>query len=83
MNNQLMRKYEPIWIRLKETGVCAITAPKSLHSRIVRMVSKEKYYDYGYKLLLQEVGKRAKINYTVRYSVITFNLVKSIGTDDL
>lgn len=45
-----MRKYEGIWIRLKEVGSCSIAANPKLHERIKKAVTKEKYNDVSYKV---------------------------------
>lgn len=82
-----MRKYQPIWNALKETAnskrECRITAPPPLHRRIIKAVMKEKDQDTGYKYLLGEQGKRARLSYTIDHSVITFTLQISIGLSDL
>jgi hypothetical protein len=45
-----MRKYEAIWIQLKATSNCKIVAPPSLHARIKKAITKEKYKDVAYKV---------------------------------
>lgn len=78
-----MRQYEPIWIKLKKEGSCRITAPTPLHRRIIKAVIKEKYMDDGYRLELSENNKSARIEHSCHQAVITFKLIKTIGTDDL
>ena len=45
-----MRKYQPAWEQLKQTGKVVINANPRLHARIRKAITKEKYYDTGYKL---------------------------------
>lgn len=44
-----MRKYEPIWRMLKDTGNCRIVAPTYLTKRIKKAVVKEKYNDAKFR----------------------------------
>ena len=37
-----MRKYQPIWLKLKRTGSASIAAHPLLHARIIKAVVKEK-----------------------------------------
>jgi hypothetical protein len=78
-----VRKYEPIWNALKKDGVVSVSVPRPLHPRLIKAVIKEKYNDLGYKLLLGEKAKKAKISYISKGSVIKFQLHHSIGTDDI
>lgn len=75
--------YQPIWDALKRDAVCKITAPKALHRRIIKAISKRKNEDVAYKYMMGELGKRATLKYVIENSVITFTLVKTIGVDDL
>lgn len=69
-----MRQYEPVWIHLKNTGECKITAPRPLHPRIIKAVKKEKYMDDGFKFLCNEEDKHAVMDIVRTGSIITFSL---------
>ncbi len=79
----MTRKYEPIWQDLKTKHRCTIAAPLKMHRRIMTAVVKEKYQDLGYKYLLQEQGKRARITKSNKGSMLTFTLELSIGIEDI
>ena len=81
-----MRKYQPIWIKLKDKGSASIAAHPLLHARIVKAVIKEKWLDQGYKL--QILPYYTVLSYTKEGAKITFTLTKylsssSIGTSDV
>lgn len=78
-----MRDYEPIWLQLKLKGTVTVTAHKALHRRVIKAVQKEKYGDLGYKLLLSERGKIARLKYKKQGALLTFTVVESIGLEDL
>jgi hypothetical protein len=78
-----MRKYYSIWKQLKETTLCAIAAPVPLHKRIIKAVKKEKDKDVGFKFMLSERGKRARLIIEQHQAKITFRLVYNIGVEDL
>ena len=78
-----VRKYEPIWKQLKESNKVSVRVPRPLHPRVIKAVIKEKYSDLGYKLLLGERGKNAKLSYHVQGVVITFQLSHTFGVEDL
>jgi len=67
-----MRKYEPIWNKLKRDKVVSITAHRALHDRIYKAVVKEKWKDIVFKL---ETEPRAAILFHERtHSIIIFKL---------
>jgi len=78
-----VRKYSPIWLALKKAHKVAISVPRPYHKRVIKAVVKEKYGDLEYKFELGERGKKAKISYTVRGAIITFNLNHTLGVEDL
>ena len=45
-----MRKYETIWVKIKTEGSCTLVANPSLHKRIKKAVTKEKWKDTSYKV---------------------------------
>jgi hypothetical protein len=67
-----MRKYEPIWHKLKKEKQVSITANRLVHPRIIKAVIKEKYEDIAYKLAIEPA--RARISYTRNNSILTFYL---------
>lgn len=71
-----LRQYAPIWITLKKSGYCRIAAPRGVHKRIIKAVSKEKYGDVGYKYELYEIAKRAELEVKRSNSMIEFKLLK-------
>ena len=79
-----MRKYQPIWLALKEHRTCTISAPKHLHARIIKAVIKEKDIDLLYKFQHAEDFSRKVIQKEVAGSTITFKLVTATpGLGDL
>jgi hypothetical protein len=71
-----MRKYEPIWNKLKTDGTVSITANRLLHPRIIKAVIKEKYGDVGYKVKIEPAI--ATLTYTRSHAILTFYLTKKI-----
>ena len=45
-----MRKYQSIWLKIKTEGTCIIAAHPSLHKRVKKAVTKEKWKDTCYKV---------------------------------
>lgn len=82
-----MRKYEPIWIQLKETGKCQVSVPKQLHARIKKAVSKEKYNDTAYKVQWDMINApQPELTISTdpkNKSILTFKLTKPILLGDL
>lgn len=80
-----MRKYEPIWIAIKEAHTVSIEAPVENHNRIIKAVRKEKARDRGFKLLNLEKNLRYKLEEEVIGRKIIFHLVedKSVYISDL
>jgi len=83
-----MRQYEIIWNKLKnlpaeqaEGEGVSVTASRPLHARILKAVKKEKWFDIGYKILLND--KRAVLTHTRSHSIITFYLTVTIGIEDI
>ena len=74
----ILRKYEPVWIEIKTTGVCRISAHKAFHRRIIKAVTKEKDMDLGYKLECTEAETpiRPVMLSHCEGAVITFTLDK-------
>lgn len=70
----MSRKYSTIWNELKTKGSARVAAPVPFHRRIIRAVSKEKYMDWGYKLVMSETGIVTKISYQIQGNIIRFKL---------
>lgn len=82
-----MRKYTAIWQKIKTTGCCTVSVHPSLHARLKKAVSKEKYYDTAFKVLWDLKSNKLpelEITYdnTNKY-LITFTLIKPITLGDL
>ena len=45
-----MRKYQSIWVKIKTSGSCIIAAHPSLHARVKKALTKEKWKDVSYKV---------------------------------
>jgi len=77
-----MRTYEPIWIQLKSAGKVRIAAPPALHKRIIKAVTKEKWLDMGWKLELDEAGRKLPtLEYKREDKFIVFTLKQPIDVD--
>jgi len=82
-----MRHYESIWTKLKSlppkeaatTGI-SVTANRLLHARILKAVIKEKYNDFGFRILLDD--RKATLTHTRKHSVLTFYLTYTLGKED-
>jgi len=51
-----MRKYQVLWHRIRDTGECTVAANPSIHKRLKKAVTKEKYKDTGYKIQFDIAG---------------------------
>lgn len=69
-----VRKYESIWIQLKDKSHCAITAHHRLHPRIIKAVVKEKYEDREFKFVCDERCKSVRISSEITGNRIRFFL---------
>ena len=78
-----MRKYQPIWERIKATGSCKVAVPKPLHRRVIRGVIKEKDEDHGFKVLDAELWGWNRLQYQIHGSEILFTLQHPLKADDL
>jgi hypothetical protein len=81
-----MRKYYPIWSKLKQHGTASLAAHPLLHARIIKAVTKEKWMDTSFKL--QTLPYYFAMTYEVKGNMITFKLTKflspaSIGVADV
>ena len=82
-----MRKYEQIWIQLKQNNICKVAAHPLLHKRIKKAVTKEKYNDNAFKVLFDATeDAQPVLNVDVdseNPNVLIFTLVKPISLRDL
>lgn len=75
----MAKLYNDIWTVLKQRGECKVAARPDLHKRIIHAVINKKYYDTGYKFLLAEEKKTAKLFYTRTNTCIEFKLVTYVN----
>lgn len=75
-----MRKYQPIWDKVKKEGKARISTPSHNHKRLINAVRKEKAEDTAWKLVQLEQGKRYKLLETIEDRVITFELIEDTST---
>lgn len=68
-----MRQYEPVWNRLKKDLQVQLTAHRSLHRRIIKAVTKEKWMDDAFKLEI--FPKHAVMYHSRKGNIVTFKLV--------
>lgn len=81
----MLRQYEPVWIQIKETGSCEISAHKAYHRRIRKAVWKEKHMDLAYKQECLEADPPVVARMTIKVigSIIRFKLyIKPLITVD-
>lgn len=52
-----MRKYQPIWNKLKAEGSIQVTSPYSSHRTIVQALKKESALDAAFRFKCVEEGK--------------------------
>jgi hypothetical protein len=73
-----MRQYEPIWIQVRDTGMCEISTHKAYHARIIKAFWKEKDMDLAFKLECSEAYPpiRCVSKVEVTGSVIKFTLIR-------
>lgn len=71
-----MRTYQDIWQKLKsnKTNVVRVAAPKAIHRRIKKAVTKEKDQDILYKLILQDTFKKAILKTVSEVNILVFTL---------
>lgn len=78
-----MRKYQPIWLKLKEQGKVIVVHPAHLHARLIKAVYKERTMDTGFRLELSEQDRRAAIRASSEGNFITFKLKYYLSVEDL
>ena len=71
---QQTSKYLPIWLELKQKGICRITAPPQYHRRLVKAVKARRDKDLAFLYLLKDQDKKHTIKYKIEGTVITFTL---------
>lgn len=79
-----MRKYQTIWERIKSEGSCTLIAHVSLHRRIKKAVTKEKYNDNSFKIFWDIEGtEQPELKTNTKGNVITFTLIKPVLLSEL
>ena len=78
-----MRKYFPIWKKLKQKGEQVVVHPAHLHARLIKAVLKERTMDTGFRLELSEANKYAKVFATSEGNLITFRLKYYLDPSDI
>ena len=74
-----MRKYQPIWNKIKAEGSVRVMAPPKHHALIIRMISKEKHADKAYHLQLAEKKQHTKLVYHRNLNSLEVRLETLIG----
>ena len=75
-----MRKYQPIWEKLKIEHLVTLVAPIEDHDAILRMVIKEKDIDIGFKLLCAEKHTRYRLRAKTDIKKSTLTLTLAISS---
>lgn len=78
-----MRKYYPIWQKLKTKRKVVVVHPAHLHARLIKAVMKERTMDTGFRLELAEADSHAKIVTSSTDNYITFTLKIYLDPTDL
>lgn len=78
-----MRKYQPIWDRLKRDLTASLAASPAMHKRIIKAVIKEKNRDLGWKLLTSEKGTNYKLRYEIDGQLVKFYLYPNVSLKNL
>lgn len=73
-----MRKLQAVWEQIKLDGSATILCEPNMHKRLILALRKEKNIDYGWKLLIAEQHKRAKLKEKIDGNKIFFYLEYSI-----
>lgn len=67
-------RYLPIWLSLRKTGKCSITAPPHHHKRIIKAVKKRRDKDIAYRYALAEKNQSHRLKFVIEGTVIHFTL---------
>lgn len=78
-----MRKYYPIWKKLKTKGTQVVVHPAHLHARLIKAVLKERTMDTGFRYELSEANKCAKVFAKSEGNLITFTLKYYLDPTDI
>lgn len=77
------RKYQEIWEQIKAKGKCELVTHTAWHPRVKKAVLKEKDNDLGFKLMMGEEYKRARLKVESIGAKMIFTLITSIGLGDI
>ncbi len=72
-----MRRYQPIWNRIKEENSATVSIDPHMHSRLIEAVKKERQLDLGWKLLIAEENKTFKLSISIKGNFIEFTLIET------
>ncbi len=75
-----MRKYQPIWDRVKAGETVSITADEANHTTIRIGVRTEKNRDYSFKVLCAERGKKYRLICDKKGKKLTFHLQLTVAS---
>ena len=75
-----MRKYEPIWLQLKEHRQASVIVAPAMQARVIKAVIKEKDMDVAYKYLTAERHEAYKLCYTKKDNLVQFTLKREYFT---
>lgn len=75
-----MRKYQPLWERIKKNDFCVVEVKHPVFVRTIKEgVMKEKNKDLGFKVMNDTEPFRLKIVYDAETRRITFTLTQRLG----
>lgn len=80
-----MRKYYPIWKKLKRDKKAVVVHPAHLHKRLIKAVLKERTMDTGFRLELSEANQYAKVfaESVIEQNIIIFTLKYYLDPTDI
>ena len=78
-----MRKYQAIWLQLKEKHSQVVLHPAHLHARLIKAVLKERTMDTGFRYEMAEANKYAKIGAKSEGNLIKFVLKFYLDPTDI
>lgn len=84
MSKRPLRKYEPIWLQLKQTGKVRIACAPEHRARIRKAVYKEKDLDVAYKIQADMEKKFMRLEVVFKGNTIEFRLKNTkLNAEDL
>lgn len=77
-----MRKYQPVWERLKKLGSCTLEVPPSFVARVKKAIIREKHRDLGFKTINDDDVYRLTISYDISTKRLRFDLKARFGLEE-